>query len=55
MTLVFSLLYKKVKFRATVVPYLKVGEHCFKEDYGIQRKSRLMTEAEYNDNKPFIK
>ncbi|WP_369041607.1 hypothetical protein [Staphylococcus warneri] len=51
----FSLLYKKVKFRATVVPYLKVGEHCFKEDYGIQRKNRLMTEAEYNDNKPFIK
>lgn len=51
----FSLLYKKVKFRAIVVPYLKVGEHCFKEDYGIQRKSRLMTEAEYYDNKLFIK
>ncbi|MGC9603825.1 hypothetical protein ACO2FP_01540 [Staphylococcus warneri] len=55
MTLVFHFFIKKVKFRATVVPYLKVGEHCFKEDYGIQRKSRLMTEAEYNDNKPFIK
>ncbi|MEX2948720.1 hypothetical protein ABH521_007545 [Staphylococcus warneri] len=49
----FSLLYKRVKFQATVVPYLKLGEHYYIEDYGIKRKSTLMTEAEYNENKPF--
>ncbi|MBL3398904.1 MULTISPECIES: hypothetical protein [Staphylococcus] len=49
----FSLLYKRVKFRAIVVPYLKLGERFYIEDYGIQRKSSLMTEEEYNENKPF--
>lgn len=44
-----------VKFKAKVVPYLKRSGDVYKEDYGIERQSRLLKANVYEQEKPFKK
>ncbi|WP_270251667.1 hypothetical protein [Staphylococcus warneri] len=47
---------EKVKFRGVVKPYVKrTKSQLFREDYGIERKSTLMTAEKFNQEKPFKK
>lgn len=42
-----TLMNEKVKFKAKVVCYVKIGERGMVEDYGIERKTRLVHADHY--------
>lgn len=50
--LAMELIYRRVKFSAHVVPYYKINRsnNLFVQDYGIKRKSKLISEENYNQN-----